>query len=625
MQLVYLGMAVAGALLLCALVVRFGRARRRAADLETEICGFERQNETLRRELEAQMKAVLMQDKLLHTVNTATAVLVGSEVERFDNALWEGMGMLAECVAVDRVYIWKNVRRDGRLFCTQLHEWSEKVEPQQNRAHTVDLAYDECVPGWEETLTAGESVNGPVREMPEVIRAQLVPQGILSVLVVPVFLRGCFWGFVGFDDCKCERRFEAAEESILRSASAIIAVCTQRNEMTQSLLAAKALADQSTRAKSDFLSNMSHEIRTPINAITGMTAIAKRAGNPERVMDCLDKIDMASRQLLGLVNDILDMSKIEAGKLELQSEVFDFHAALYNVKSIMDVRVAEKRQRLSLSIADGTPNVLVGDELRLTQILLNLLSNAVKFTGDGGDIGLDVETMPVEDGVCALALSVWDTGIGITQEQQKRLFQAFEQAERNITRKYGGTGLGLAISRRLANMMGGDISVASVPGEGSRFTVYVSLPVGEGLRLKVRAMGGTDGTDGLAGKRVLVADDVPVNREIVISLLEDEGVLVEHAEDGQQALTMFEENPARCDLILMDVSMPVMDGMAATRAIRALDAPQAKAVPILAMTANAFDEDVRRCVEAGMNAHLAKPIDVDTLYGTLRQYLVAGT
>jgi len=590
--------------------------------LTTTLDSIEAQNDALRAELDERMQSVLRQDDLLRTVNDTMSLLLTCDTDVFEETLMHCMKMLAECVDVDRMYIWKNHMEADGLYCTQLYEWSGGAEPMQGHGLTIDVPYAECAPDWETTLSEGLSINGPLSSLSAAVQCQLRPQAVQSILAVPVFWRNDFWGFVGFDDCRNERFFTPSEEGVLRSVSLLLASCLQRNEATLSLMDAKEIADQGTRAKSDFLSNMSHELRTPINAITGMTAIAQRAENPARIQDCLEKINIASRQLLGLINDILDMSKIEAGKMELAIEAFDFHAALYNVKSIIDVRAMDKNQVFTLDIAADVPKILTGDEMRVTQILLNLLSNAVKFTGDNGQIRLAVRKLSAADGKYTLQADVTDTGIGISPEQQAKLFQAFEQAERNTARRYGGTGLGLSISRQLARMMDGDITVVSTPGEGSCFSVCFVLAEGGELRAKKHAVDRQTIDISLAGKCILVADDVAINREIVTVLLAEEKLVVECAEDGQQALDLFRADPHRCDAILMDISMPVMDGLAATRAIRALDIPEAKTIPILAMTANAFDEDVRQCLEAGMNSHIAKPIDVDAMYGALRRYLV---
>jgi signal transduction histidine kinase/ActR/RegA family two-component response regulator len=380
-------------------------------------------------------------------------------------------------------------------------------------------------------------------------------------------------------------------------------------------------AEAASRTKSEFLANMSHEIRTPINAVTGMTAIARNSTDITRIHDCLDKIGLASRQLLGLINDILDMSKIEAKKFELAREPFALEAMIRNVGSIIGVRTTEKKQLLLTEVAEDIPKVVLGDEMRLSQILLNLLSNAVKFTPEGGRISLAIRKTGEQDGKAAIEIVVSDTGIGITPEQIGRLFNAFVQADSGTAKRFGGTGLGLAISKSLSELMGGGISVSSVPGEGSSFTVRVLLEQGSRDIPGIAHANSPAASYHFEGRTLLLAEDIAINREIVIALLEDTGITIDCAENGKAALEMFSSSPGRYDMIFMDVQMPVMDGYEATRAIRRLDLPRAKTIPIVAMTANAFAEDVENCRKAGMNDHIAKPVDVDALLAMAGKHL----
>lgn len=583
------------------------------------LCNY---NDDLQAEVNAKVKESEHQGRLLWTVNESASILLASDLKGFDKALWRCLGMLAECMDADRARIWKNHEVDGALYCTQMLEWSEGAPPQQDTAFTKDISFDKVIPGWEETLSGGNSINGLVSGLSPAENAQLAPQGIVSILVVPIFLQGEFWGFMGFDDCRNERVFSDGEEGILRSASMLIATCMLRINTTQELIIAKEAADGSARSKSDFLSNMSHEIRTPINAITGMTAIARRSDDMGRIKDCLSKIDAASRQLLGLINDILDMSKIDAGKMEIVNEPFDLHGALQNVKSIIGVRAEEKNVNFDLQIDEGLAKVIVSDEMRLSQILLNLLSNAIKFTPEDGTVVLAASTAALDGDTCTLQFDVTDTGIGISDEQKSRLFQAFEQADRKTSQRYGGTGLGLAISKRIANMMDGDIEVDSKEGKGSRFSVRVKARLGSEDLLKAAQEKRDEPSDDLMeGRTILLAEDIEINREIVTTLLEEKGAKVISAVNGAEAVDMFKSQPAEYDLILMDVFMPVMDGLEATHQIRALPEAYAKEIPILAMTANAFEEDVKQCLDAGMNGHIAKPIDVDQLFDTLARHL----
>jgi signal transduction histidine kinase/CheY-like chemotaxis protein len=398
-------------------------------------------------------------------------------------------------------------------------------------------------------------------------------------------------------------------------------------------------AKRASQAKSDFLANMSHEMRTPMNAIIGMAAIGRAAPEAEKKEYSLEKITEAGNHLLGVINDVLDMSKIEANKFELDPTDFDFEQMLKKTADVINFKIKEKSQRFTLSIDNGVPAVLYGDEQRLAQVIANLLSNAVKFTPDYGSISLEAfpektagesGTLLPLDGKSAereafpLQIRVADTGIGIGPDQQAKLFSSFTQADSSTSRKYGGTGLGLAISRRIVEMMGGHIWVESEPGKGSVFNVVVLL--GRGQVPEPAAAGEDAGTEepgknNFAGFRILLAEDVEINREIVLTLLEPTGVSIECAENGSMALRIFNASPGAFDMIFMDIQMPEMDGYEATRAIRALPIPNAKTIPIIAMTANVFREDVERCLAAGMNGHIGKPFTFEEVAALLRTYL----
>lgn len=581
----------------------------------------EEYNKTLEQEVESRMIDVIYRDNLLYAVSKVASLLLASDTDTFDNDIIESMGMLGKAVGVDRVYVWKNSVRGDKLYCTQLFEWSEGAEAQQGNEFTIDIPYDESAPGWEDILSSNRSVKGLVKNLSVAEQEQLSPQGIISILVVPVFLGGGFWGFVGFDDCQKEREFFEQEEGILRSASTLIATAMLRNEMTQNLVAAREQALESARAKSVFLSNMSHEIRTPINAITGMTAIAKKSKDMDRVNDSLNKIEAATRQLLAIINDILDMSKIDAGKIILNEELFDLHSMLNNIESIVGVNATQKKQKLSLDIAKDVPKVIVADEVRLTQILLNLLSNAIKFTDEGGDVKISAKKESGDKRGSVLTFSVTDNGIGIADEQKSRLFRAFEQAEKTTVKRYSGTGLGLAISKSIAEIMGGDIEVESELGKGSCFTARVYVKNGDSADLKTEDVIENLDFTKFKDKKILLVEDIEINQEIVKALLADYDMNIECASNGLDAVEKFKAAPNRYDLIFMDVHMPVMDGYTATRTIRSLEIERAKTVPIIAMTANAFAEDIEKCLDSGMDNHIAKPIDADILYKLLGVYL----
>jgi len=395
---------------------------------------------------------------------------------------------------------------------------------------------------------------------------------------------------------------------------------TERKEMEERALSA-------SRAKSAFLANMSHEIRTPMNAIIGMTTIGKSADNAGRKDYCFTKIGEASSHLLGVINDILDMSKIEANKFELSPVEFNFEKMIQSVVNVINFRVDEKHQKLSVRIDKEIPKNLFADDQRLVQVITNLLGNSVKFTPEGGSISLDARFSGEKEGLCTIEITVKDTGIGISPEHQGHLFSSFQQAEISTTRRYGGTGLGLAICKSIVEMMGGTIRVESEQEKGAAFIFTVQVKKSAHENDTINDLSESDVKEkpdlaGLfAGWRILLVEDVEINREIVLSLLEATRLGIDCAENGVEAVRKFSEAPDKYDLIFMDIQMPEMDGYEATRRIRALGMPKAKSIPIIAMTANVFREDVEKCLEAGMNSHVGKPLIFDEILGKLKSYL----
>jgi PAS domain S-box-containing protein len=384
-------------------------------------------------------------------------------------------------------------------------------------------------------------------------------------------------------------------------------------------------AEAANRAKSTFLSTMSHEIRTPMNAIIGMTTIGKNAKDVSQKDYALDKIGDASSHLLGVINDVLDMAKIEASKLELASVEYNFEKTLQKTLTIIHFRVDEKRQKLTANIDSNIPRFLVGDDQRLSQVITNLLSNAVKFTPEGGNINLAASLLNETDGNCELRIEVADSGIGISPDQQKRLFNAFEQAESGTSRKYGGTGLGLAISKRIVELMGGRIWVESELGKGAKFIFTIKAlrgndHVNDSLDAEDTVENRAAGDGEFLGKTLLFAEDVEINREILIMLLDNTGLVIDCAENGKEAVEKMEAAPEKYDIVFMDIQMPIMDGLEATRRIRKLPMCERGKLPIIAMTANVFKDDIEACLAAGMDDHISKPLDVNKVFEKLRQY-----
>jgi signal transduction histidine kinase/DNA-binding response OmpR family regulator len=599
------------------------------------------------------------------------------------------------------------------------------------------------------------------------------PLGFKAFIFVPITVYSQFWGILGIAECRTTKSWEDDDIHILKLTAGITANLFTRVEAEQRLVKAKEQAELSNRAKTYFLSRMSHEMRTPMNAIIGMTTIAQNSGDSEKINNCLAKINEASLHLLGVINDILDMSKIEAGKFEIAYCEFNLVKVIKKIIDMVEFKINEKEQNFVVDIEQGLPEWVIADEQRFVQVLMNLLSNAVKFTDAGGTIKLVAKIINVADTMYTLRFDVIDSGIGISAEQMGRLFTVFEQADGSISRKYGGTGLGLAVSKSIVELMGGEIWVESELGKGSDFAFEMTVEQGKskhgdvsdekifkkdtrilvvddswsdieffnayakkmeihcdaatdaaracqlmeaagdnpydlifvdwrmpeinGIELteKIRSRFGekaivvmisiaewktieADATKAgvndfiakplfpsvltetinrylgktakeekiagiFSGHTILLAEDVEINQEIVIALLEETNITIDCAGNGIEAVKKFQDNPAKYSLILMDIHIPEMDGYEATRRIRAIEAQpdadtasltegssagrllseQQKRVPIIAMTANVFKEDIEHCLVAGMNEHLGKPIEIDLLLKVLRRYLLA--
>ena len=387
------------------------------------------------------------------------------------------------------------------------------------------------------------------------------------------------------------------------------------DHMVGALTEMVARSETATRAKSEFLARMSHEIRTPMNGIIGMTYLAMRANPDERQLEYLKRIDNAAKTLLGVINDILDFSKMEAEKMEIHHSSFRLSRILWSIYDMLGLKSEEKGVALDVSVADDVPDIIESDPLRLAQICINLCSNAVKFT-DSGQVSLQVSLQSRQQEELELLFRIQDTGIGMTAEEQERVFDSFAQADGSTTRKYGGTGLGLAISKNLVHMLGGEIWVESQPGKGSTFSFTIRAKVGAETDLddEEHAPPLREQTP-LPELNVLLVEDNEINQEIAMEILRDMGVHVTLAVNGADAVQKWETDTF--DLILMDIQMPVLDGLSASRQIRSSSRPRSKTVPIVAMTANAMSGDREKSLEAGMDDHITKPLDVGELRSAL--------
>ncbi len=433
-------------------------------------------------------------------------------------------------------------------------------------------------------------------------------------------------------DKECYYRIEFAQVQLPNGKTGIVAGfkdvdedVRKEQEIQQVLRDAIDTANASSKAKSDFLSSMSHDIRTPMNGIIGMTAIATaHLDDRERVEDCLKKISEASSHLLSLINEVLDMNKIESGKVELNEENFNLSELVNTLLAMTKAQLESHRHKLKVNIADVIHENVIGDSHRIQQVFVNLMSNAIKYTPDGGTISLTVAERPTNaHGIACYEFVFEDNGIGMTEEFQKHLFEPFTRANDKKTAAIQGTGLGMTISQSLVRMMGGDIQVKSKPGEGSRFTVTIYLKFVDVQNAEPHKEDPLKNLEDLKfeGKRILLVEDHPVNAEIAKNVLQMTGLEVEWVVDGEAAVErMANSKEGEFDLVFMDIQMPNMDGYQATAAIRAMTT-YARRIPIVAMTANAFADDIRRAKEVGMNGHISKPLDFNELARILQKWI----
>ncbi|MDR2729987.1 MAG: response regulator [Treponema sp.] len=572
--------------------------------------------------------SVLERRRLQNELITAITFSYGSSEDTgvlINNALM----MIAMSMKVSRAALARYDREEQKLFFE--YEWVnsrhklKKLPSIRFDFNKGNIFYDTFITRGDVHLICNDlEYNQPLA------KSLAIPE-LKSCIYIPVNLHGQFWGVLGIEQFNELRTWKNDEAKIMILAANAVVTLLIKAETERALISAKIDAEAANMAKTIFLSRMSHEMRTPLNAIIGMATIARNTNDFRKVEYCLTKINEASLHQLGIINDVLDMSNIEAGKFDLSLTEFDFSRMIKHVIQMIEYKVNEKEQILKIDIDSASPRYVIADEQRLAQALTNLLLNAVKFTPEKGTITFKVKVMR-RDKKCALRFDVIDTGIGISDEQKKKLFFPFEQGDISIFRRFGGTGLGLSITKNIVELMGGKIWFTSELEKGSNFTAELSLE-------EASASDTDDKDDGrqyylgniFEGFTILLAEDIEINREIIITMMEETGIKIECASDGKKAMDMFFLHPEKYQLILTDIHMPEMNGYDMTREIREIEEKWIKEgkyrthkpIPIIAMTANTFKEDIEKCFDAGMNDHLGKPVDFNELIKKIKKYLLA--
>jgi signal transduction histidine kinase/CheY-like chemotaxis protein len=591
------------------------------------------------------------QNSLMSMINAIATILLEPDADGGMDAINRSMKMICRCVDVDRVFLWKNFHKDdGRLHYKQVCKWMRNEYAMGD--NLLEYTYDEAMPGWKNMLLEGKSINGPLDTLPGYNHEIFSLYTLKSVLIVPLFVKGEFWGFVSFDDCRKRRFFPEADECILRSWGMLVVGAIQRGEIMHNLQVvikeARKISEEAERtseAKSHFIANMSHEMRTPMNAVVGLTDLMLDDETvPVAVKEMLKKINSAGETLMGFINDVLDISKIEAGKLELLPVQYNMASLLNDIITLNLIRAQNKPIALKLNISEDLPSSLFGDDLRVKQILNNLLSNAFKYTKEGTiTLGVDWEEIkngelggasPLESLFVTFAIS--DTGIGIRKEDIDKLFSDYNQVDTRANRTIEGTGLGLSITKKFVELMGGEISVESEYGTGTTFRVRIrqeiaaSMPIGKETVESLSSFRYSDKKKRAQSKllrpdlsyaHVLVVDDFSTNLDVAAGMLRKYKIQVDCVTRGQDAIDRIASQEPPYDAVFMDHMMPGMDGVEATAKIRALGTKYAQDLPIIALTANAVTGTEQMFLTNGFNAFLSKPLNVMSLDAIVRRWI----
>ncbi|ERM80778.1 hypothetical protein P872_20970 [Rhodonellum psychrophilum GCM71 = DSM 17998] len=572
--------------------------------------------------------SLLRNEKMLKSIAMATKELLSNT--KFNKAAQKAISILGDGAGVDRAYLFENtIHENGKITSSQRFEWSASaVAPEIDNPGLQYLPlelFGEAV-DFISSNKIYQAIVSKISTDPE-LKELLESQEIKSILLIPIFVKEDFWGFVGFDDCVTERIWSEAEAALLISFADSISNAIERKTLELNLFKSMQQAKEASIAKSEFLANMSHEIRTPLNGVIGFSDLLMRTGLNETQKEYLKSIFQSGNLLLDLINDILDFSKIEAGKLALNPIKVNLKKMTQEALTVVQPLAEEKGLKLLLLQDLKTPKFSFLDDIRVKQILINLLSNAIKFTATGHvELAIKVKSIRLEEKLALVEFSVTDTGIGISKEKEKVIFEAFAQEDNSTTRKYGGTGLGLTISNKLLALMDSRLELETTFGKGSKFSFLLTLPYEEGevssedFSNKTIESPPRPVTNNIKkGFKFLLVDDNPVNMLLAKTIVKNivpSAILLE-AKNGKLAVDLFAQN--KPDMVFMDIQMPEMSGYEATENIRKLET--SSRTPIIALTAGTVLGEYERCLEAGMDDYLSKPIVVSDISNMIQKYL----